>query len=154
MGSTCWPQGKEQLSRDGSFHSPPSSDLPLGEAQHPVTGYLLQGHFWDAWCISYWIPWGTSQACCHYPLTLAQRGLISISVLSQMQAAEDTGNQMAITKFSLQEVVLSLLTHAEFHPGILGSLTNPVSHPLMKIWRFYILMSKSWIFFLCFYWVQ
>lgn len=90
--------------------------------------------FWDAWCISYWFPWGTSQACYHYPLTLAQRSLIKISVLFQVQAVEDTGNQMTITKFSLQEMVMSLLADVELRPGILGLITNPVSHLLMKIW--------------------
>lgn len=53
-----------------------------------------------------------------------------------MQAVGDTGNQMAITKLSLQEMVMSLLTHVELHPGILGSITNPVSRLLMKVWGF------------------
>jgi len=42
-------------------------------------------------------------------------------VLSETQAVEDTGNQIAITKFSFQEMVMSLLTLVELHPGILGS---------------------------------
>lgn len=123
-----------------------TSTLWLGEAQHQMTWYLLQGHIGNVWCISYWFPRGTSQAWCHCPLTLAQHSLITISVLFEKQEVEDTDNQMAITKFGL----LSLLIYAELHPGILGFITNPVSHLLMKIWRFYILISNSWIFFLCF----
>lgn len=38
-----------------------------------------------------------------------------------MQPVEDTGNQMVITKFSLQEMVMSLLTLVELDPGISGS---------------------------------
>lgn len=119
----------------------------LERSQHPMTWCQLQSQFWDAWCISYWFPWGTSQACCHYPLTPAQLNLIEISVLFHMQAVEDTGNQMAITKFSLQKMMLSLLTHVELHPGFLGFITNPGSHLLMKFWRFYPSLEY---FFLCF----
>lgn len=120
--------------------------------QGPLISFTAHSDWENVWCISYWFPWGTSQAWCHYPLSLAQHSLITISVLFEKQEVEDTDNQMAITKFSLQETMLSLLIYVELHPGILGFITNPVSclHLLMKIWRFYILISKSWIFFCAF----
>lgn len=50
---------------------------------------------------------------------------LAASLLFEMQAPKDTDNtdnQILIIKFGLQKTMISLLTYAELHPGILGFL--------------------------------
>lgn len=55
------------------------------------------------------------------PVPSAMRRL-AVSLLCEMQALEDTDNQVTIIKFGLQKTVMSLPTYVELHPGILGFL--------------------------------
>lgn len=65
-----------------------------------------------------------------------------------MQAGEDTGNQMATTKFNLQGGVLSLLTLVEPHPRILRSHFYLCHAPSDENLVF-ILLMKSFYFLFC-----
>lgn len=47
---------------------------------------------------------------------------LAASLLFEVQAPEDTDNQILIIKFGLQRTMIPLLTYAELHPGILGFL--------------------------------